>query len=403
VERAIEVAARAVVLAGDVVEGAKDRFEAYVHLQQGAKTLADEGIPVFAVVGNHDVEALPRLADRVPQVTLLGRGGRWQCVAVPGRDDEPQVDLLGWSFPHVPVTDDPTSAPERQVPAADHSRRTDLERALDDRRSGSWLIGVVHGDLNAPSSRYAPLSRANLEAAAVDAWFLGHIHRPDDLRGPRPIGYLGSLSALDAGETGLHGPWELSLDGALSLRHVPLSPVRFEDLEVLLEDPDLASPDQLLDLIGHAVRERLADDLDGAGGHLKLVAARVTVSGRLPDHSGLDELVRLSPAERLVMDEDPPVVVTRITDRVRPAIELRDVAQSASPAGELARTILALEDDPPPDLLGAAREQLRPWRDHRWKGAGVPDPPDVRDLLLAAAWRALEAVLEHRTNEERRR
>ncbi|HHQ47472.1 MAG TPA: hypothetical protein ENK19_01135, partial [Acidobacteria bacterium] len=80
---AVDHGVRAVILAGDVVEGLRDRFEAYAHLQRGASRLTETGIPLLAVAGNHDVEALPRLADRVPEVTLLGRGGRWELVPIP--------------------------------------------------------------------------------------------------------------------------------------------------------------------------------------------------------------------------------------------------------------------------------------------------------------------------------
>ena len=67
----------AVVLAGDVVESLGDRFEAYGHLQGGVARLTEAGIPVIGVAGNHDVLALPHLAQQVPGFQLLGAGGTW--------------------------------------------------------------------------------------------------------------------------------------------------------------------------------------------------------------------------------------------------------------------------------------------------------------------------------------
>src|SRR5262245_40987018 len=56
----------AVVLAGDVVDHADDRFEAYAHLEAGVRDLEAASIATVAVVGNHDVEVLPRLARQIP-------------------------------------------------------------------------------------------------------------------------------------------------------------------------------------------------------------------------------------------------------------------------------------------------------------------------------------------------
>ncbi len=380
---AIERNHRAVVLAGDVVEGVRDRFEAYAHLQRGASRLAEAGIPVFAVAGNHDVEALPRLADRLPEVTLLGRGGRWECVPIPGREDEIPVDLVGWSFPRAQVFDDPAAGPG-------------LEQALEKRRPGARLIGVVHGDLDAPGSRYAPLSRHRLEQASVDAWFLGHIHAPDTLEGPRPLGYLGSLPALDPGETGVHGPWELELDGGLTLRQVPLSPVRFENVELELGADTPADSDALLAGLGRAIRERLGPSLEVTDGPLKLLAVRLTLTGRLHDRRPLEEILDLEPVQRLFPGENPPLVITRITDRTRPAVDLEQLAASPTPAGELARILLALEHDPPRELLEAAEREIAPWKSAVWTGGEVPPPPETKELLRAAARRALWAVLKNR-------
>ncbi len=383
VARAVQRDVRALVLAGDVVEGLRDRFEAYVHLHRGISELVKAGIPVFAVAGNHDVEALPLLAERIPEVTLVGRDGRWEIVEIPGRDDEPPVDLLGWSFPSETVREDPTA-------------NAGFQEALASRRAGARLVGIVHGDLDAPGSRYAPLSRHRLAAAPVEGWFLGHIHKPGPLDGPRPIGYLGSLAALDPGETGVHGPWELHLDGGLELHQIPLSPIRFENEDLPVEDLEGETEDALLASLGRTIRGRFAEDLETARDHLLLLAVRVTLKGHARNASAVDTLVRLTPRDRIFPGDGPPIVVTRLTDRTLPPMDLEELARAPDPAGELAQTILALEGEPPPELIEAAEKLLAPWKDARWTGGEIPDPPATRELLAAAARRALRAVLEHR-------
>ena len=65
VDRAIAEGVDAVVFAGDVVESTNARFEAIRPLEAAVRRLAEAGIPVLGVAGNHDVEALPRLAGRI--------------------------------------------------------------------------------------------------------------------------------------------------------------------------------------------------------------------------------------------------------------------------------------------------------------------------------------------------
>ena len=84
---------RAVLLAGDVVDREDDFFEAYRELENGVRTLADAGIDVIGVAGNHDVKVLPRLARHIPQFRLLGEGGRWEPCRIDGGRES--VDAMG--------------------------------------------------------------------------------------------------------------------------------------------------------------------------------------------------------------------------------------------------------------------------------------------------------------------
>ena len=209
----------AVLLAGDVVEQEDDFYEAYGDLRRGVDRLTAAGIQVLAVSGNHDVQVLPRLADAVPGFRLLGRGGAWEVRDVAGRDGR-RVQVLGWSFPEPRVSTSPLVAHE--LPA------------LDSRSAP--VVGLLHCDRDAAGSPYAPVRSAELAHAPVDAWLLGHIHKPDRLAPPRPIGYLGSLTGLDPGEPGPRGPWRLECAGPeLALEHLPLAPLRWEEVEVALD------------------------------------------------------------------------------------------------------------------------------------------------------------------------
>ena len=77
VDYAIDQQVDAVLLAGDVVESTNARFEAIVPLEQGVQELINNNIQVIAVAGNHDTDALPRLAKLINGFHLLGEQGIW--------------------------------------------------------------------------------------------------------------------------------------------------------------------------------------------------------------------------------------------------------------------------------------------------------------------------------------
>lgn len=407
VDAAIAAGADAVVLAGDVVEKIDDRFEAYAHLQSGVARLVEAGIPVFGVAGNHDVEALPRLADQIPGFHLLGRGGAWERASV---DADVPIDLVGWSFPHRVVSSDPVA---------------DLPRELLDRSSGATLLGVLHCDLDG-GSHYAPVSRDRLEQCPVDGWLLGHVHLPSDLSGDRPLGYLGSLVGLDPGEPGAHGPsWvEVDAGGRVRATRLPLAPLRWERVELdvarldeRLPDRDAAvDPEDLADVLHAAVREALRDVRDRVerdahtcvqeGARARAVLCRVKLVGRTRFHHALRPLLASGLGRAAECEDGVHYFVERIEDEARPALDLGRIAVGSDPAALLARRLVALEaGGPEADRLIAGAEarmgaelarttafdRLELERDD----VGV-DRERVRIALLHSGTRALEDLLAQR-------
>jgi len=389
VEEAIQRGARAVILAGDVVEGEKDRFEGFGHLERGVLRLREAGIPVFGITGNHDALVLPRLASRLGSAfTLLGRGGAWERVEIPGNG--PPVDLVGWSFPGRHVLDDPTDYES-------------FAQALDSRRAGARTLGVVHGDLGVPTSTYAPLSRANLNNSPADAWFLGHNHAPDDLNGERPIGYLGSLAGLDPGEPGVHGPWTVTVDGAsVCADQVPLAPIRFSNLDVPLDAVGgELDADGVHEEVQGALLNHLAADASLSDPRLQVVVARIRLTGRLEQRAGVHRFVGEHTPERAVFDVGGrPCIVQRVTNATRPAIDLAHLAQQPTPAGYVARMIRQLEEGGGEDLLEKARRCMEPFLSGRWGPPEEHHKPQARRALRAAATRALDVLLQQRDEGE---
>ena len=408
---AIAAGVKAVLLAGDVVEKEDDFFEAYRELSQGVRRLTDKGIKVIGVAGNHDVRVLPRLAEQIPQFRLLGRGGEWERHEI--REDNEVVSLWGWSFPQAKVPYSP------------------LHNALLARGAGVNL-GLLHCDKGVVQSPYAPVAGSELDQAGLDGWLLGHIHKPDKLAARSsngyfsPNGYLGSLTGLDKGETGPRGPWLITLaQGRIAeVEHLPLAPLRWEHLEVPLDDLNAASEAQ--DRLVREVTE--FDEKLGQQGRAlagapmlgeqtcrpAVVGLRVRFTGRT--RFGVAAANAIPEDDRGQVhtgNGDVHYFIESIQSDTRPEIDLQELAQRQDPVGLLAQRLLWLEQPAEAEgakgrveqgernaaaeqrakLIEAAKKGLDAQAGHhRWNSLR-PTTPDPVEWLRKSGLRALVMLL----------
>ncbi len=428
VDYALDHDIAALLLAGDVIDDEDDFYEACGELRRGIERLAEAEVPVIAVNGNHDGQTLPRLADilaldgkagslggvlRGGGFYLLGRGGRWETLTLEDKSGA-AVHLLGWSFPSPVVRNSPL---ETLLPLG--PRLPDL-----DARRGP-VIGLLHCDRDAPGSRWAPVRSSDLAAAPVDAWLLGHIHKSDALTAPRPMGYLGSLTGLDPGEAGPHGPWILECTPAgLDIEHLPLAPLRWEEVEVSLEGiegyEDVGV--RIEDAIGRLHRgivdgyskARFDAGKERASLHPLAVGCRLRFCGRISGRRGIERRLE---SEDLIdnFDIEQKGIRYFVHDwrmETRPPIDLDDLARGSDPLALLARRILALrsKDKKPEDealrrsLIDGFRQRLERRRHRgafRRVAGSPPDDETVAGLLEEAAFSALDALQEQRRDPEK--
>ena len=359
---AIEQEVEAVLLAGDVVESTNARFEAMPPLEECVRRLLNAGIEVFAVAGNHDFEALRRLADLVEGFTLLGADGKWEA-RVLRKNKIAVAEIIGWSFSERHV---------RQSPVAQL-----LAEPLEAPSTPIPRIGLLHGDLNASGGYYAPIRQVELDSTGHNAWLLGHIHKPS-IEGlstgvaSRPSGYLGSLVGLDRSETGPHGPWLLRLwdGGGLHLEHIPLAPMRWEEVSISIEGVEHVedAADRLLDALGSSVH-RVGQE--GPVPRALGLCARLT--GTSPCHEDIRKRIAAGEWKDLGrVVEGTAVFFTKIIDSMTARVDLAEIAKGDDPAALMARRLIILgqDNDRSKDLLEQARAALSHIAsDERWSPA----------------------------------
>ena len=400
VEFAIEQEVDAVLFAGDVVESTNARFEAMVPLEECIRRLLDAGIQVIAVAGNHDFEALPRLASLIDGFTLLGAGGEWESRVIE-RDGAICAEVIGWSFSERRV---------RHSPVAQL-----LSEPIDSASPAVPRIGLLHADLNASGGSYAPIRQAELDEAGFDAWLLGHIHKPsiESLSSPvdgRPQGYLGSLVGLDSSETCPHGPWLLSVraGGKPRMEHVPLAPLRWEHVPVSVDRLEHVEdvPDLLLreaECLAHKIRDEgpvpralgLRVQLTGASSRKEEIRQRITVG----EWKNLSRVV-----------DGTAVFFNKIIDAISVRLELEEIADGEDPPALIAQRLLSLGrgDARSDELLEQARAALsdiagndrwRPVQNHRNAADPLADAA-LREILFRSGMAALALMLSRTEQSE---
>ena len=393
VDLAVEEQVDAVLFAGDVVESTNARFEAISPLEECIRRLLDSGIEVIAVAGNHDVEALPRMASLLEGFTLLGAGGSWESRTIE-KDTAPVAEIIGWSFGERYV---------RQSPVAQL-----LSEPLERVSSSVPRIGLLHADLNASGGTYAPIRQVELDDTGFDAWLLGHIHKPsvENLSAraeSRPSGYLGSLIGLDPSETGPHGPWILRVreGGEIHLEHIPLAPMRWEQVSISVDGLDHVEDvaDRLMSEAANHVR-RIGQE----GPVPRAVGLIARLTGTSPCHEDIGKRIAAGDWQDLgrVVDETA-VFFSKITAAMTPRLDLAEIAKGDDPAALMARRLMTLEwdDDRSRDLLEQARAALVDIaRDDRWSPVSehrsATDPLSdeaLREILVRSGMTALNAML----------
>ncbi|MFT5239564.1 MAG: exonuclease SbcD [Candidatus Promineifilaceae bacterium] len=384
-ERAIEDQVDALLIAGDLVEDENERFAAIHHLGTGLRALTQHDISVFAVSGNHDGTALTRMSRHLGDLHHLGKDGQWESAACTARDGTP-FEVLGWSFPERHFPENPFDAFETPAP------------------SNGLRIGLLHADLDGgASSRYAPVTRADLERVRCDAWCMGHVHKPSPMDEAPHAGYLGSLVGLDPGEPGRHGPWMLSWDSrqGMRMRQLGLAPVRWESLVIdLSEMPVMGQRDDVADALQsalHAAADQLMQSWD-ADDRALAVGCRVRLEGRSDDHAATvlaAQQLRQTPWQvRNVV-----FFIEHLEDHAAPAIDLDSLARTRTPPGRLARQIQLLQSGGSESdaLLQSARESMlalgvrSQWREAS-RASSLSDDA-LRQRLTSNAMQMLETLL----------
>ena len=235
VELALKEKVEAVLIAGDIYDGAEKSLEAQLKFRHGLQKLSDKGIDTFIVHGNHDPLDGWSNSLEWPERVHIFSGAQMECLPVE-RNGVVKAHVYGISYPKRDVTEN-------------------LAKKFSRGNGEGFAIGLLHSNVGSQSGHdnYAPCSMDDLIAAKMDYWALGHIHRFRILRESNPaVVYSGNSQARHMRESGEKGCCLITLNENADplIQFIPVDAVRYIQGEV-----DLSGTITLEEVI-HAVRSK---------------------------------------------------------------------------------------------------------------------------------------------------
>lgn len=364
VDACLEHAVDFLVVAGDLYNSRERGVRSQLAFAKAAARLAEAGIRVFVVHGNHDPASGWSAGIALPENVHVFSADAVERVVLEGQDG-PRCALYGRSF---------RTAAEAENLALGYVREP----------GDPLAIGVLHTNVGGRPGYddYAPCSLADLRAAHMDYWALGHIHKPEVVATDPYTVYAGCPQGLDPTQDGERGCWLVTAEqGNVSAAFLPLASVVWGNAEV--DVSDAATLDDV-----RAALLSLADDVRNAASGVPRIL-RVALVGRSEAHADL-----VAPGARAALTEDvraeamaaePWVWLDRVRDRTQPPLDLDALRSAEDFGGDVVRLTDALLADET-EARRLVTEMLAPLRERVGDAVPAPDAADVvaraRDLVL---------------------
>ncbi len=306
-----------VVIAGDLYDGDWPDHNTGLFFIKGVTQLAEAGIPVAIVRGNHDAASRLTKALRLPaNVHLFADAGpETQVFAEIG------VAVHGQSFATAAVVDDLAAGYPR--PLAD-----------------CFNLGLLHSALDGRPGHdpYAPTTLNVLRGKGYDYWALGHVHAAEIVCREPWVVYPGNTQGRHIREAGPKGCALVTVEGGvISRQFIALDVMRWDTL--MLDIDGLPDLDALLDVARLDLRQRLAGSEDRA------LAVRIQARGSGPLHRQLasqPETVEQQLRGVAIEATNARAWIEKVEFRTRPLLDLDRIAERDDPIGLLVRELRRL-------------------------------------------------------------
>ena len=366
----------ALLIAGDVYDGADRSLRAQLKFVEGLRRLDAAEIRSFVCHGNHDPlngwEARLDLPDGCVRFNS-------EVTGEPIFSDEPERAVVyGVSYP------------QREV-------RENLSPLFHNLHRSNFNIGLLHANVggNTDHDSYAPCSVSDLEETSIDYWALGHVHTRSVLREKEPsIVYPGNPQGRHPNELGARGAYLVEVDesGNVELEFRPVDVIRWERRE--LDIADLEDEQDVLNAV-YNLADSALDEVEG-----RPVVLRLALSGRGAMNRWLRQTDTIEDVLEQLNDEyaggSPWLWCERIQLETASPIDREQVMRREDFVGDLARVVEGIMENP--DALDEMQLSLRELYDtpraRRYLRELLPAGDEMRQILSAAEEECLAGLLD---------
>ena len=254
VTRAIEEEVTFVIIAGDLYDGDWRDYQTGLFFVRQMGRLAQAGVSVFLLYGNHDAESQITRRLSLPENVNVFSARKPQTFTLDGYD----VALHGQSFKQRDITENLVPAYPAPV-------------------TGAFNIGVLHTGLGGMGghANYAPCTLDDLVNKGYQYWALAHVHQAAILRENPHVVFCGNLQGRHIKEPGAKTAYLVSVEQGEIGEILPLGAgvVRWHLLSVPIDG--CAGLGDVIDRIRVGIEGAVANETEG-----RLLACRIELIGK---------------------------------------------------------------------------------------------------------------------------
>jgi len=362
------------IIAGDLYDGDWPDFNTGLYFVKQMQRLADSGTRVAIVRGNHDAANGMTKTLVMPDNVKIFRTRKPET----WRLDDLGIAVHGQSYATSEVTENLAVGYPEPIP-------------------GMLNIGVLHCLISGATGHrpYAPCTLDDLAAKGYDYWALGHVHEFSILRDHPFVVYAGCSQGRHIRETGPKGCVLVAVeDAGLKAEFVPVDVFRW--FKVSVDVSDVSRMDEVAEAFGQALKAEMAEQ--GAG----LCCVRVILQGRCAIHGRLStDLEGVFANIRAVATDVSRgrAWIEKVEIATAPDFDVRELAQSDTPQGELLRYLEGLSSNK--QIYEDLDLDLTPIKS-KLAGSAIAVPEDNMEDALLGARDILLAMLAEQEGTEKK-
>jgi DNA repair exonuclease SbcCD nuclease subunit len=373
VDLAIQKKVDAVIIAGDVFDGADKSLKAQFKFCRELERLSEKGIPSFIAHGNHDPLDTWSASLKWPSNATIFSGEHVQGFPI-SKGGREVARIYGISFPCREVFENLALKFQKQP----HS---------------GFAIAVLHANVggNTEHDQYAPCSVDDLVGINMDYWALGHVHTRQILRDNDPvIVYPGNSQARNIKETGAKGCCLVTLQetASPSVQFFPTDVLRFYTER--LDLTSCSSLNEVMDLI-RSRGQQLSSEADGCD-----ILVRLTLVGQTPVHDELQmtkNFEALQDEMREYFKEHQPLIGVDLILNTRGTLDIDSLRQGKGFVADIINLYDQTENNEL--LLQETRVALKPLFES-WvgrKGLESISDAELKEILLKARGKTIGQLI----------